>query len=124
MYHVLGVAPAYKASIGPMLNELCLGLKPDELASVSPCLFLLTDVACVLYDILMLFYFLFFITFKQALCGVYAKDVHVRLACLNALKCIPAVSGRYIPQNIQIATNIWIALHDPEKVCPSHYISS
>ncbi|KAJ8616836.1 hypothetical protein MRB53_036208 [Persea americana] len=83
LYHVLGVAPAYKASIGPMLNELCLGLKPDELAS--------------------------------ALCGVYAKDVHVRLACLNALKCIPAVSGRSIPQNIQIATNIWIALHDPEK---------
>lgn len=59
LYHVLGVAPAYKASIGPMLNELCLGLKPDELASVSPCLFLLTDVACVLYDILMLFFIIF-----------------------------------------------------------------
>lgn len=83
LYHVLSVVPAYQASIGSMLNELCLGLQPDELAT--------------------------------ALCGVYAKDTHVRLACLNAIKCVPAVSGRCIPQNIHVATGIWIALHDPEK---------
>lgn len=35
LYHVLGVVPAYQASIGPALNELCLGLQPDEVASVS-----------------------------------------------------------------------------------------
>ncbi|KAK9146319.1 hypothetical protein Sjap_006222 [Stephania japonica] len=50
-----------------------------------------------------------------ALCGVYAKEVHVRLACLNAVKCIPSVSGRSLPQNVEVATCIWIALHDPEK---------
>ncbi|XWS58445.1 hypothetical protein CRYUN_Cryun08bG0034400 [Craigia yunnanensis] len=83
LYHVLGVVPAYQASIGPALNELCLGLQPDEVAS--------------------------------ALYGVYAKDIHVRLACLNAVKCIPSVSGRALPQNVEVATNIWIALHDPEK---------
>ncbi|KAK8589608.1 hypothetical protein V6N13_088443 [Hibiscus sabdariffa] len=83
LYHVLGVVPAYQASIGPALNELCLGLQPDEVAS--------------------------------ALYGVYAKDVHVRMACLNAVKCIPSVSGRSLPQNVEVATNIWIALHDPEK---------
>ncbi|XP_022719011.1 protein ILITYHIA isoform X2 [Durio zibethinus] len=83
LYHVLGVVPAYQASIGPALNELCLGLQPDEVAS--------------------------------ALYGVYAKDVHVRMACLNAVKCIPCVSGRALPQNVEVATNIWIALHDPEK---------
>ncbi|XP_058094955.1 protein ILITYHIA isoform X2 [Magnolia sinica] len=83
LFHVLGVVPACQVSVVPMLNELCLGLRPDELA--------------------------------PALCGVYAKDVHVRLACLNAVKCIPAVSGRSIPQSIQVATSIWIALHDPEK---------
>ncbi|KAJ4968726.1 hypothetical protein NE237_015427 [Protea cynaroides] len=83
LYHVLGVVPAYQASIGPMLNELCLGLQSDELA--------------------------------PALSGVYAKDVHVRLACLNAIKCIPSVAGRSIPQNVEVATSIWIALHDPEK---------
>ncbi|XVE90051.1 hypothetical protein DITRI_Ditri20bG0045600 [Diplodiscus trichospermus] len=83
LYHVLGVVPAYQASIAPALNELCLGLQPDEVAS--------------------------------ALCGVYAKDVHVRMACLNAVKCIPSVSGRALPQNVEVATNIWIALHDPEK---------
>ncbi|KAF8392111.1 hypothetical protein HHK36_022453 [Tetracentron sinense] len=85
LYHVLGVVPAYQASIGPMLNELCLGLQPDELAS--------------------------------ALCGVYAKDVHVRLACLNAIKCIPSVAGRSLHQNVEVATSIWFVLHDPEKVC-------
>ncbi|KAF8392097.1 hypothetical protein HHK36_022439 [Tetracentron sinense] len=85
LYHVLGVVPAYQASIGPMLNELCLGLQPDELAS--------------------------------ALCGVYAKDVHVRLVCLNAIKCIPSVAGRSLHQNVEVATSIWIVLHDPEKVC-------
>ncbi|XWS64788.1 hypothetical protein CRYUN_Cryun05aG0033900 [Craigia yunnanensis] len=83
LYHVLGVVPAYQASIGPALNELCLGLQPDEVAS--------------------------------ALYGVYAKDVHVRMACLKAVKCIPSVSGRALPQNVEVATNIWIALHDPGK---------
>ncbi|KAL6988990.1 eIF-2-alpha kinase activator GCN1 [Sarracenia purpurea var. burkii] len=50
-----------------------------------------------------------------ALNGVYAKDVHVRMACLNAIKCIPAVASRSLPQNVEVATSIWIALHDPEK---------
>ncbi|CAN1233879.1 Protein ILITYHIA [Linum perenne] len=83
LYHVLGIVPAYQGSIGPALNELCLGLRPEEIA--------------------------------PALYGVYAKDVHVRMACLNAIKCIPAVSSRSIPQSVEIATGIWIALHDPEK---------
>ncbi|XP_073011814.1 protein ILITYHIA isoform X1 [Typha latifolia] len=83
LYHALGVTPAYQASISPMLNELCLGLQPDELAA--------------------------------ALCGVYSKHVHVRLACLNAIKCIPSVSGHSMQQNFQVATSLWIALHDPEK---------
>nr|GMC83860.1 eIF-2-alpha kinase activator GCN1 isoform X17 [Ipomoea batatas]GME20295.1 eIF-2-alpha kinase activator GCN1 isoform X17 [Ipomoea batatas] len=53
----------------------------------------------------------------QALSGVYAKDVHVRMACLNAVKCIPALAGHYIPENIEVATSIWLALlHDPEKL--------
>nr|GMC88765.1 eIF-2-alpha kinase activator GCN1 isoform X17 [Ipomoea batatas] len=55
--------------------------------------------------------------FLQALSGVYAKDVHVRMACLNAVKCIPALAGHSIPENIEVATSIWLALlHDPEKV--------
>lgn len=40
----------------------------------------------------------------------------MRLACLNAVKCIPSVSSRSLPQNTQVASSIWIALHDPEKV--------
>lgn len=52
----------------------------------------------------------------QALSGVYAKDIHVRMACLNAVKCIPAVSRHSVPQSSEIATCIWLALHDPEKV--------
>ncbi|XP_010470324.1 PREDICTED: eIF-2-alpha kinase activator GCN1-like isoform X1 [Camelina sativa] len=83
LYHLLGVVPAYQASVGPALNELCLGLQADDVAN--------------------------------ALYGVYSKDVHVRMACLNAVKCIPAVSKCSLPQNVDIATNIWIALHDPEK---------
>ncbi|KAH7543347.1 hypothetical protein FEM48_Zijuj02G0174600 [Ziziphus jujuba var. spinosa] len=83
LYHVLGIVPAYQASIGPALNELCLGLLPDEVA--------------------------------PALYGVYAKDVHVRMACLNAVRCIPAVANRSLPENVEVATSIWIALHDPQK---------
>lgn len=83
LYHVLGVVPAYQSSICPALNELCLGLRPDEVAS--------------------------------AMYGVYAKEVHVRMACLNAVKCIPCVSSCSIPQAVEIATSIWLALHDPEK---------
>ncbi|KAH0448399.1 hypothetical protein IEQ34_022199 [Dendrobium chrysotoxum] len=83
LYHVLGIVPSYQASIGPLLNEICLGLKPDEIAT--------------------------------AMYGIYAKDVHVRLSCLNALNCIPSISGHSMPQNLQTATRIWIALHDPEK---------
>ncbi|XP_075657707.1 protein ILITYHIA [Castanea sativa] len=83
LYHVLGVVPAYQASIAPALNELSLGLQPNEVA--------------------------------PALYGVYAKDVHVRMACLNAVKCIPAISSRSLPKNVEVATSIWIALHDPEK---------
>lgn len=47
---------------------------------------------------------------------MYAKDVHVRMACLNAIKCIPAVASRSVPENVEVATSLWIALHDPEKV--------
>lgn len=83
LYHVLGVVPSYQAAIGSALNELCLGLQTDEVAS--------------------------------ALHGVYAKDVHVRVACLNAVKCIPAVSTRTLPENIEVSTSLWIAVHDPEK---------
>ncbi|XP_063940401.1 protein ILITYHIA isoform X2 [Daucus carota subsp. sativus] len=83
LYHVLGVIPANQASISPALNELCLGLQPDEVA--------------------------------PALAGIYAKDIHVRLACLNAVKCIPAVTSRSLPRSVEVATSIWIALHDVEK---------
>ncbi|XP_076949401.1 protein ILITYHIA-like isoform X2 [Bidens hawaiensis] len=83
LYHVLGAVPSYHGSVTSALNELCLGLSPDEVA--------------------------------PALSGVYAKDVHVRLACLNAVKCIPAISTRSVPEDVDIATSIWIALHDPEK---------
>lgn len=34
LYHVLGVVPAYQSSVGPALNELCLGLQSDELGPV------------------------------------------------------------------------------------------
>nr|GLL41411.1 eIF-2-alpha kinase activator GCN1 isoform X14 [Ipomoea trifida] len=82
LYHVLGVVPAYQASIGPSLNELCLGLSAAE---VAPALF-----------------------------GVYAKYVHVRVACLNAVKCVPALAGHSIPEIIEVATSIWLAFHaDP-----------
>lgn len=59
----------------------------------------------------------------QALYGVYAKDVHVRMACLNAVKCIPAISSRSLPENVEVATSIWIALHDPEKVSVANCFS-
>ncbi|URD74488.1 hypothetical protein MUK42_09064 [Musa troglodytarum] len=52
----------------------------------------------------------------SALCGVYAKDLHVRLACLNAIKCIPYSPGDPIHVDISVTTKFWIALHDPEKV--------
>ncbi|KAJ3693130.1 hypothetical protein LUZ60_012225 [Juncus effusus] len=83
LYHVLSVTPAYQPLVGPMLNELCLGLQNDELAT--------------------------------ALGGVYAKDVHVRIACLNAIKCIQTSSVRSQPHNRQVITSLWIALHDPDK---------
>nr|GMD84196.1 eIF-2-alpha kinase activator GCN1 isoform X17 [Ipomoea batatas] len=79
LYHVLGVVPAYQASIGPSLNELCLGLSAAEVA--------------------------------PALSGVYAKYVHVRVACLNAVKCVSALAGHSIPENIEVATSIWLAFH-------------
>ncbi|XP_020166080.1 protein ILITYHIA [Aegilops tauschii subsp. strangulata] len=80
LYHVLSTIPAYHPSVGPMLNELCLGLKRDDLA--------------------------------QALIGVYAKEVHVRLACLTAIKCVPSHS---VQRDLQVSTSLWIAVHDPEK---------
>lgn len=41
LHHVLGVVPSYQAAIGSALNELCLGLQPDEVASVCASLVLL-----------------------------------------------------------------------------------
>ncbi|XP_062212235.1 protein ILITYHIA-like [Phragmites australis] len=81
LYHVLSTVPAYHPSVGPMLNELCLGIRSNELA--------------------------------QALVGVYAKEVHVRLACLTAIKCVPMHS---MQRDLQVSTSLWIAAHDPEKV--------
>lgn len=84
LYNVLGNIPAYQAKVGPMLNELCLGIHANELAS--------------------------------ALGGIYLKHSHVRIACLNAIKCVPSVSKGAVPHNIDVVTSIWIALHDPEKL--------
>ncbi|PRQ37492.1 putative armadillo-like helical protein [Rosa chinensis] len=46
---------------------------------------------------------------------VYAKVVHIRMASLTAVKCIPTVAIRFLIQKVEAATSIWIALHDPEK---------
>lgn len=119
LYHVLGVIPAYQASIGPALNELSLGLKPDEVAPVSTFITLYYIFPVMRLVILMLM--LSLNVCLQALYGVYAKDVHVRMACLNAIKCIPAVASRSLPENVDVATSIWIALHDPEKVWVSNH---
>lgn len=35
LYYVLGIVPSYQPLVGPLLNEICLGLKPDEIATVS-----------------------------------------------------------------------------------------
>uniref|UniRef100_A0A0E0D5U2 TOG domain-containing protein n=1 Tax=Oryza meridionalis TaxID=40149 RepID=A0A0E0D5U2_9ORYZ len=76
LYHVLSTVPAYHPSVGPMLNELCLGLKSNDLA--------------------------------QALVGVYAKEVHVRLACLTAIKCIPSHSVQRDLQVVaELAEELW-----------------
>ncbi|GKE69562.1 hypothetical protein Tco_1527634 [Tanacetum coccineum] len=64
LYHVIDAIPSYHGSVAPALNELGLGLKPEEVA----------------------------------LSGVYAKDVHARMACVNAAKCIPAISSRSVPE--------------------------
>lgn len=117
LYHVLGVVPAYQASVGPALNELCLGLQPDEVAAVCYFYFLNFFLFCALMILILNYASL------QALYGVYAKDVHVRMACLSAVKCIPAVASRSLPQNVEVATGIWIALHDPEKVWCTNYFS-
>lgn len=104
---MLSTVPAYHPSVGPMLNELCLGLRSHELAQVSFCsLFLACSVSC---DAIYSHTFLF-----QALVGVYAKEVHVRLACLNAIKCVPMHA---VQRDLQVSTSLWIAAHDPEKVC-------
>jgi hypothetical protein len=105
---VLSTVPAYHPSVGPMLNELCLGLRSNELAQVILYLNSMHFVFCC-YDILTPF-------FIQALVGVYAKEVHVRLACLTAIKCVPMHS---VQQDLQVSTSLWIAAHDPEKVCKS-----
>lgn len=77
-------------------------------------LFCLNYFCCVLHCLLLSM--LHFFSLLQALHGVYAKDVHVRMACLNAVKCIPAVSTRSLSENIEVSTSLWIAVHDPEKV--------
>ncbi|KAL3565197.1 hypothetical protein D5086_033243 [Populus alba] len=52
LYHVLGVVLAYQGSIGPALNELCLGLQPEELrADLSPRMLRLQLVFGLLYMI-------------------------------------------------------------------------
>lgn len=108
---MLGVVPSYQASIGPALNELSLGLQPAEVAAVC-----MPESICIVQ---LSFYSAYVISpflILQALYGVYAKDVHVRMACLNSVKCIPAVANRSLPESIEVSTSIWIALHDPEKV--------
>lgn len=108
----MSVVPAYQALVGSALNELCLGLQPDEVASVSS----LTFCDGQSNTLLELIFFSDSSCISQALYGVYAKDVHVRMACLIAVKCIPSVASRALPEDVEIATRVWIALHDAEKV--------
>ncbi|XP_074572178.1 uncharacterized protein LOC141828623 [Curcuma longa] len=37
LYHILGVIPAYQPLIGPMLNELCLGIQVGQSPFWSLC---------------------------------------------------------------------------------------
>ena len=47
----------------------------------------------------------------------------MRLACLNAIKCIPYSPGDPIHVDISVTTRFWIALHDPEKVSDVYILS-
>ncbi|CAH1427243.1 unnamed protein product [Lactuca virosa] len=68
------------------LREL-LGHNPPQVAAGALLGFLTTTIVHLI---------------SQDLSCVYAKDLHVRLACLNVAKCIPTISSR-------------IASNDPEK---------
>uniref|UniRef100_A0ACD6AQE4 Uncharacterized protein n=2 Tax=Avena sativa TaxID=4498 RepID=A0ACD6AQE4_AVESA len=48
----------------------------------------------------------------QALVGVYAKEVSVRLACLTAIQFVPCHS---VQQDLQVSTILLIAVNDPEQ---------
>lgn len=43
---MLGVVPAYQASVGSALNELCLGLQPEEVALVCSSFYSVVSQLC------------------------------------------------------------------------------
>lgn len=82
LYHVLGVVPSYQAAIGSALNELCLGLQPNEVASVRASLVLLELL--LLCSSLLTFKH---VTFFFPVTG-FTWSVHKRCSCENGLfKC-------------------------------------
>lgn len=79
LYHVLGVLPAYQASIGSALNELCLGLKADEVAPVCGLMYMLSLLFNMPPD---LAYMLVFIV------SGFTRSICKRCSCENGLlKC-------------------------------------
>ncbi|MCO5572014.1 hypothetical protein L7F22_025765 [Adiantum nelumboides] len=51
----------------------------------------------------------------QALAGVYSQHAHVRVACLHAIKFVPALKKRAVLHDSALANTLWMALHDPEQ---------
>ncbi|KAI5063295.1 hypothetical protein GOP47_0021842 [Adiantum capillus-veneris] len=51
----------------------------------------------------------------QALVGVYSQHSHVRVACLHAIKFVPALKKRAVLHDSALANTLWMALHDPEQ---------
>lgn len=47
--------------------------------------------------------------------GVYAAQPVVRAACLEAIKYMPELAARAIPEDPFLASALWLAQHDPHK---------
>ncbi|XP_024522570.1 protein ILITYHIA isoform X2 [Selaginella moellendorffii] len=52
----------------------------------------------------------------ETLAGVYSKYAHVRVACLSSTRSVPVFAKGAVPHNAVVASALWIALYDPEKV--------
>ncbi|KAM0839285.1 hypothetical protein ACQ4PT_060423 [Festuca glaucescens] len=113
LYHVLSTVPAYHPSVGPMLNELCLGLKFNDLAQALVGVYAKEAVAELAKELWDSFGFSVCIDYSGIFNALSHEHHHIRAAAAEALTAALDKNRDKVKETLSILFQLYILYLDP-----------